>query len=93
MTMIDGDATKDSDIRAVQRSIGARLRTARTAAGMTQRNLAQLMGVSFQQIQKYESGENGLPASRLHQLCRILGTEPGWLLALDLDPRDTDTAA
>tara|TARA_R110000765_G_scaffold424434_2_gene535216 strand:+ start:51 stop:380 length:330 start_codon:yes stop_codon:yes gene_type:complete len=43
---------------------------------MTQTNLANYLGVSFQQVQKYEDGRNGLSAQRLYYVCDYLGTKP-----------------
>jgi transcriptional regulator with XRE-family HTH domain len=53
--------------------VGLRLRQRRTLLGMTQESLAQATGLTFQQIQKYEQGKNRVSASRLYQLCAILG--------------------
>lgn len=52
--------------------IGQRLRHRRWLLGMTQQQLAQGIGVRFQQIQKYESGANRISASRLWDLARAL---------------------
>ena len=52
--------------------VGARLRQRRTLLGMTQTNLSDAIGVSFQQMQKYENGANRISASRLFDLSRIL---------------------
>ncbi len=52
--------------------VGARLRQRRTLLGMTQTNLSDAIGVSFQQMQKYENGANRISASRLFALSRIL---------------------
>lgn len=51
--------------------VGARLSALRLQAGMTQARLASHLGVSFQQIQKYEAGANRVSASRLHQMAGI----------------------
>ncbi len=45
----------------------------RTLLGMTQEQLAKAIGVSFQQVQKYERGLNRLSASRLFDVCQALG--------------------
>jgi len=79
--------------RELQRQIGQRIRTARLAAGLTQDQLGERIGVVGQQIQKYESGENGITAGRLHLLCHALGTRPDWLLATDLDPKSLEKAS
>ena len=57
--------------------IGARLRALRVAAGMSQTNLGDVLGVSFQQIQKYEKGKDRIAASTLQVLAAALGVHPG----------------
>ena len=52
--------------------VGARLRQRRTLLGMNQTNLGDAIGVSFQQMQKYENGANRISASRLFDLSRVL---------------------
>lgn len=56
--------------------IGAVVRDARVRAGLTQTDLARLIGVTFQQVQKYESGTNRLPASAYPILFEELGLSP-----------------
>jgi transcriptional regulator with XRE-family HTH domain len=56
--------------------IGALLREARMASGLTQSDLGRLLGVTFQQIQKYESGVNRVPASAYPVLFSALGLTP-----------------
>ncbi|WP_291006601.1 helix-turn-helix transcriptional regulator [Ferrovibrio sp.] len=53
-------------------AVGARLRSARQLAGMSQTDLASRVGVTFQQVQKYEKGMNRIGASRLQQFAEIL---------------------
>jgi transcriptional regulator with XRE-family HTH domain len=52
--------------------IGRRLRSARVAAEIGQVELAAEIRITFQQIQKYESGKNRVSAARLFEICRIL---------------------
>lgn len=52
--------------------IGAALREARKAAGISQTELGAPFGVTFQQIQKYETGKNRIAASRLYEMCKVL---------------------
>ena len=52
--------------------LGARLRQRRQLAGLTQQQLGQMVGVRFQQIQKYECGANKLSAAKLSDLARAL---------------------
>ncbi len=55
--------------------IGARLRQARAAAGLTQTELGTGLGISFQQIQKYEKGKNRIGGGRLYKIARVLGVK------------------
>ena len=54
--------------------VGARIGLRRSALGLSQSALAQQVGVSFQQVQKYETGQNRISASRLHRVATVLGT-------------------
>jgi transcriptional regulator with XRE-family HTH domain len=56
----------------VDRDIGARVRSLRERHGITQATLAEMLGLSLQQVQKYESGETRLPASRVLQIADCL---------------------
>jgi DNA-binding XRE family transcriptional regulator len=51
---------------------GARMRERRLALNISQNQLGKALGVSFQQIQKYESGENRVSAARLFDICKVL---------------------
>ncbi len=53
--------------------VGSRVRLQRIMRGMTQTDLARLVGISFQSVQKYERGENRVSASRLHEFAQALG--------------------
>jgi transcriptional regulator with XRE-family HTH domain len=53
-------------------TIGSRLRLRRLALGFSQDSLARSLGITFQQIQKYERGTNRIFASRLFHLARVL---------------------
>jgi transcriptional regulator with XRE-family HTH domain len=63
-------AKRSSD--SIDRQVGARVRTRRLVLGMSQQHLAQELGVSFQQVQKYEKGTNRMGASRLQHVARTL---------------------
>ncbi len=52
--------------------VGRRLRLRRTLLGMSQERLAELLGLTFQQVQKYERGVNRIGSSRLYELGQIL---------------------
>jgi transcriptional regulator with XRE-family HTH domain len=53
--------------------VGSRIRLQRIMRGLTQSELAKLVGISFQSVQKYERGENRVSASRLHEFAEALG--------------------
>ena len=59
-------------ISAVDIYIGARMRERRLALNLSQAGLGEVLGVSFQQVQKYEKGVNRVSASRLFEICKIL---------------------
>jgi transcriptional regulator with XRE-family HTH domain len=59
-------------INAVDIYIGARMRERRLALNLSQAGLGEVLGVSFQQVQKYEGGKNRVSAARLFEICRIL---------------------
>src|SRR5579863_9615745 len=52
--------------------VGSRVRLRRTLLGMSQERLGQAIGLTFQQVQKYERGANRIGASRLFDLSRVL---------------------
>ncbi len=52
--------------------VGSRVRLRRTLLGMNQTQFGEALGLSFQQVQKYERGFNRISASRLYQLSQIL---------------------
>jgi transcriptional regulator with XRE-family HTH domain len=54
--------------------VGARISLRRSAMGLSQTALAQQLGISFQQVQKYETGQNRISASRLHRVATVLAT-------------------
>jgi len=58
--------------------VGQRLRTRRSLLGMSQEKLAEAIGLTFQQIQKYERGINRVSAGRLFQFSKILDVPVGY---------------
>lgn len=52
--------------------VGTRVRLRRTLLGMSQEKLGEAIGLTFQQVQKYERGANRIGASRLYDLSRVL---------------------
>jgi len=64
--------------------VGARIRTRRLLIGMNQETLAKALGLTFQQVQKYEGGANRVSASRLAQVAEVLGVSIAYFFS-DLD--------
>lgn len=64
--------------RPTDRHVGGRIRLRRQMLGMSQESLADAIGLTFQQIQKYEKGTNRVGASRLQQIAEVLGCQPSW---------------
>ena len=67
-------------VNQTEQLVGTRIRVARLAAGMTQRELASRLNVSKQQIWKYENGETQITVSRLVQIAQLLRISPAILL-------------
>lgn len=55
--------------------VGSRVRLRRMLLGMSQEKLGEQLGLTFQQIQKYEKGVNRIGASRLFEMARVLGVQ------------------
>jgi transcriptional regulator with XRE-family HTH domain len=64
--------SEQRNIHPVDQHVGKRIRQRRWAKDMTQQRLGDLVGVKFQQIQKYETGGNRVSASRLWQISMAL---------------------
>jgi transcriptional regulator with XRE-family HTH domain len=62
----------------IDRHVGGQLRLRRAQIGMTQAELGAKLGLSFQAVQKYETGENRVSASRLYHLARVLEVSPAY---------------
>ena len=60
--------------------IGSKIRFRRGELGLSQKEFADLLGVSFQQLQKYEGGSNRVSVSRLMDICAALRTTPSYFL-------------
>ncbi|WP_135080805.1 helix-turn-helix transcriptional regulator [Terasakiella sp. SH-1] len=63
---------KPGEANPIDIHVGSRLRQRRTLLGMSQGKLGDTVGLTFQQIQKYERGANRIGASRLYDLSRVL---------------------
>jgi transcriptional regulator with XRE-family HTH domain len=79
------DAIRDADKLDVE--IGGRLRQARKARGLSQTQLGESIGVTFQQVQKYERGANRISSSALILLSRALQVSPLELMGESVEGR------
>ena len=65
-------AERDHRPSPIDAHVGSRVRLRRTLLGMSQEKLGDALGLTFQQVQKYERGVNRIGASRLFDLARVL---------------------
>lgn len=80
------DAAAPDWERQAQVTLGRRIRAARLARGLSQTALAHAVGVTFQQVQKYETGRNRVTATTLVRIAQILDLDPSALLRGLLPP-------
>ncbi|OUD08176.1 hypothetical protein BVC71_14505 [Marivivens niveibacter] len=76
--------------------VAQKIRTARLMRGLTQSALADHIGCSFQQLQKYEAGQNRVSASRLYEISQALDVAPGYFfdgIENDDETKEIDTTA
>jgi transcriptional regulator with XRE-family HTH domain len=73
--------------------VGARIRMRRNMLGLSQTEMGEQIGVTFQQVQKYEKGANRIGASRLMQICNVLQATPAWMFEGAPGPKPKPTAA
>ena len=75
--------------RAHDRTIGARVRRERKARGYTIEQIGEILGISYQQVQKYESGANRISAGKLALLAEELGISFDDLLSISENDHST----
>jgi transcriptional regulator with XRE-family HTH domain len=80
---------RESGPNPVDIHVGSRVRLRRTLLGMSQEKLGEAIGLTFQQVQKYERGANRVGASRLFDLSRVLDVPVGFFF----DEMPADVAA
>ena len=64
----------------IDRHVGARMRERRIMLGLTQQQMAELIGVTYQQAHKYEKGINRVAGGRLYAIAQALGVEVSYFL-------------
>jgi transcriptional regulator with XRE-family HTH domain len=80
--------------RPIDAHVGQKIRQRRRDLGVTQEKLGNLIGVSFQQVQKYEKGINRVRASRLLQIANVLDVTPSFFFeGAQVEARRTSTDA
>ncbi|MEL6297878.1 MAG: helix-turn-helix domain-containing protein [Pseudomonadota bacterium] len=72
-SLADGGAANKRRVNPIDAHVGSRLRLRRMLLDISQEKLGDQLGLTFQQIQKYEKGMNRIGASRLYEMSRILG--------------------
>lgn len=74
----------------VEKHIGQKIKILRISHKMSQKALAEKLGITYQQVQKYEMGMNRVSVVRIWQLCQIFSVRPDFLFEdlLNLDNKD-----
>ena len=89
-------SAKRTECRATDtdRHVGSRIRERRVLLGLSQQQLAEMIGVTYQQAHKYERGINRISAGRLYEIARVLSLPVGYFFeglgedrSADLTPR------
>ena len=80
--------TRD-EIKAIDSHVGAQLKKRRKEMGLTQHGLAKTIGISYQQIQKYETGSNRISAGKLYWLANFLSVEVDFFYENIKEPQKT----
>ena len=75
----------------IDKLVGANVRASRLLAGLSQEKLGAALGVSFQQVQKYESGANRISASRLQQISEAVNAPLSSLFDGVISPEKAET--
>jgi transcriptional regulator with XRE-family HTH domain len=97
--VVEGDAEDvvrpSARASAADRHVGSRIRERRVMLGLSQQQLAQMIGVTYQQAHKYERGLNRISAGRLYEIAQVLNVPVSWFfeglsaesLPLEMTPR------
>ena len=78
LPQVDLDAANPRKPNPVDVHVGGRVRLRRMLLGMSQEKLGEHLGLTFQQVQKYEKGANRIGASRLFDIARVLDVPIGY---------------
>lgn len=86
-----GPAKIGQRANAADRHVGARIRERRVMMGLSQQQLAKMIGVTYQQAHKYERGLNRISAGRLFEIAQVLSVAVSWFfegLSDDIEPSE-----
>jgi transcriptional regulator with XRE-family HTH domain len=87
------DGRAGSRASAADRHVGMRIRERRVMLGLSQQQLAQMIGVTYQQAHKYERGFNRISAGRLYEISQVLNVPISWFFeGLEPDGVAPDTS-
>lgn len=84
------EISEDRSPNPVDLHVGARVRMRRRLAGVSQEKLAEALGLTFQQVQKYERGANRVSASKLYEIASALQTPVAFFFEGLADPSAND---
>lgn len=74
----DTEPRPSARANAADRHVGSRIRERRVMLGLSQQQLAQMIGVTYQQAHKYERGLNRISAGRLYEIAQVLSVPVSW---------------
>jgi transcriptional regulator with XRE-family HTH domain len=80
----DNDNHQSQRATEIDKHVGLRIRERRVMLGLSQQQLATIIGVTYQQAHKYERGLNRISAGRLFTVAQALAVDPSWFFE-DLD--------
>jgi transcriptional regulator with XRE-family HTH domain len=83
-----GKASLEFDHFSTSKEIGARLRSVRLNLGLSQIEVGNMLGVAYQQIQKYECGSSQISVTRLIQFCQTFKIDLNTILSADMISSD-----
>lgn len=79
-----------NEIHPIDTLVGKRLRQARAQKAITQQQLGEKLDITFQQVQKYETGFNRISASRLWEISEIVEKPVNWFFAREVQDIEID---
>lgn len=83
-----GKTGKVKQLLEFEQMVGGKIRERRKARCWTQKELANKLGISYQQVQKYEAGVNRISAGRLYQIAQLLSLDIGVFFQIELETDD-----